>query len=126
MKSKRFLIMVTLLLTTMALPAAARLQDRGGQTLAPPVNLPCTVQISLIGQDLYHIKATATNNTGVWLPQGKKISWKDSMGHQGSLTLDVMVPPGGQFKVHEVDMMYLIANGPPKPPAVTYQAWFLK
>lgn len=96
---KLFTITMSLLFSAGLLVAgAAHGQSRPG-TIKPQtkVMLPCTVKATQLSSTNYSVKLAATNNTGSWLAQGKKIYFTFGPGSQQSMTLGVMVPDSSSF-----------------------------
>ncbi len=90
------------------LAGVAKAQNSGG-TVAPTqtrpgtikqvtkVALPCTVKATQLSGNNYSVKLEATNNTGAWLQQGKKIYFTFGPGSTQSMTLGGMVPDSSAF-----------------------------
>jgi hypothetical protein len=72
-------------------------QTRPGTIKNTKVALPCTVKATLLSGNNYNVKLEATNNTGAWLQQGKKIYFTFGPGSAQSMNLGVMVPDSGAF-----------------------------
>ena len=86
------------------------------------VDLPCSVQATKIGtSNKYNVKLVATNNSGSWLQEGKKVNftWGSS---KGMAVLDIMVPDAAQFTVKKFEY----TADPLLPTSFPCSAYFMK
>jgi hypothetical protein len=81
------------------LSGMAQAQNRSGGTITPQtkVSLPCSVQATKLSGNNYSVKLVATNDTGAWLQQGKKIYFTFGPGSTQSMTLGIMVADSSPF-----------------------------
>jgi hypothetical protein len=113
MKSKMFSIVSATAIAILMMSAAANAEgpsgvNEGGNTQISVTYLPCSIvekELPLV-QDpsktgLYHL-TVATNTTGSWLQQGRKVYYLINGAYQYSTALEVMVPPGNQFTLMKV------------------------
>jgi hypothetical protein len=89
-----------LVAAVMILSGTANAQRNSGPTKIQPVTkvpLTCTVKATQIKGNNYNVKLEATNSTGFWIPQGKKIYFTFGPSAAESMSLGVMVPDAGTF-----------------------------
>jgi hypothetical protein len=114
-----------LVAAVMILSGSANAQNNNRPTkIQPPtkVALSCTVKATQTNGNNYNVKLEASNSTGFWIPQGKKIYFTFGPGATQSMSLGVMIPEAGTFTLKTFNY---VAN-PYTPQSQGCTAYFLK
>ena len=124
-----FLVLAAILLsasTLFAKPGQRQGDSRqDGKSIAKmvKVELPCVVKATQMGNtNKYDVRLVATNTTGSWLQEGKKVNYTYGPAMKGTATLGIMVPDSGQVTLKR----FLYTADPYAPTAVGCTAYFMK
>jgi hypothetical protein len=114
-----------LIAAVMILSGVANAQNNNRPSkIQPPtkVALTCTVKATQLNSTNYSVKLQATNSTGFWIAQGKKIYFTFGPSAVESMSLGGMVPDAGTFTLKSFNY---VAN-PYSPQSQGCTAYYLK